>query len=121
MVVLTVAAIFGEEHWDRRVLEHGGQIIVAGRVERVDVAAPRVRVEAEEVAARGVGVRVAVDGALEVLPGVFENVANIGGRVADGERSVAIGLDVLLQIALDCLVTRSVSPIPRVNDYFTRM
>lgn len=86
----------------RAVLEHIHNHIVTSSLECGVAAAPRVGVQAEEVGPRHV-ILLAIDGALEVGPRVLQDLANVGGGVADGDGAVDIVLDIVLQVTLDGL------------------
>lgn len=89
-----VAAVLGEEHGDSSVGEVLGQDVVAAGLE-VRVTAPGVRVETEEVSAGGGRV---LEVTLEVVDGVHENVADISGRVTDGNGTLGVLGDVVFHV-----------------------
>lgn len=101
-----IAAIFGEEDGDRRGLKHCCNIVVSRGCEGVDRTAPRVGVQTEKVRARRVAISISIDGALEVIPGVFQNGTNVCGGVAHRYRSIRVLRNVLLQVTLDSLPYR---------------
>ena len=94
-----VAAVLGEEDGDRAVAEHLDELVVAGGLEGRVAAAPRVRVQAQEVGARHVLAAVLGVVALQVGVGVCEDLADVGGGVTDGDCAVGVGGDVVLHLA----------------------
>lgn len=94
-----IAAELGVEDGDRGGLEHGDELIVAGLGEGA-LTAPRVAVQGEHVGAGDV-VLLVLNGALEVVPAVLENITNISSRVTDGDGAVGVVLDVVLQVTGD--------------------
>lgn len=100
VALVVVAAVLAEEDGNSSVLETVLEIAKAGRLEGGVLAAPGVRVEREEVGTAHV-ILVAILGASDEVVGVPKNLANIGGRVADGDLTVNVVLDVVLEVTRD--------------------
>ena len=93
-----VAAVLGEEDGDGAVAEHLDELVVAGRFEGRLAAAPRVRVQAQEVGARHVFAAVLGVVALQVGVRVCEDLADVGGGVTDGDGAVGVSGDVVFHL-----------------------
>lgn len=95
-----VAAVFREEDGDRGVAEVLGQDIVGRALVGGIWAAPAVRVDGEDIGTAHV-IGIAVLGALHVVPGVPKDLADVSGRVANGNLALDVLLDVVLQVTGD--------------------
>lgn len=92
-----VAAVLAEEDGHAAAREVGHEDVVAGGGEG-RVSAPRVAVEGEEIHARRVGV-VAGRAALEIVPRIHQDVADVRCAVAHGDIASRVILDVVLEVA----------------------
>ena len=94
------AAVLAEEDRNGRLAELLDQRDVGGCLEGGGRTTPRVRVEGEEISSAHVTF-VAFLGALHVVPGIKQDIADIGGRVANRDLTINVVLDVVLEVAGD--------------------
>lgn len=108
-----VAAKLGEEDGDRAALEPSNKLIVAGLREGA-VATPRVGVEGEQVDA---ALLVLLILTLQILPRIEEDRTDIGSAVTDGDGTIGVLGDVVLEVTSDgANVRRDGSTVVLVED-----
>ena len=94
-----VAAIFRVKDGHRAVLEAVDQVAV-GRLLEITLSAPAVAVQGKEIGVAHV-VLIAVFNALEVVVAIPQDGSDIGGRVTDGNGTIGVLGDVVLEISGD--------------------